>query len=104
MDSDVELLVSRKQVLGYGTTGRGVRREVHVSELTMSQGGVLRKDRRLKEEDFLIETVTPEEIKWIILPFNRGRIFWDLFMFVLVGYTAAMLPIQLAYPDATESM
>ena len=74
--------------MGFGTTGRGEKKEVHVSELKMSQGGVSRADRRLKEEDYLIEMVTSEQLRWILLPFSRKRILWDLFMFVLVGKLA----------------
>ena len=83
--------------MGYGTIGRGVRRTIHHDELKMTQGGMNTANRRLKEEDYLTEMLTPEDQKGLLLPFGRIRVAWDLVMFVLVGYTAIVLPIQLAF-------
>ena len=64
--------------------------------------GVARIDRRLKEEDFLLEMVSSEQLRWILLPFGRKRILWDLFMFLLVGKQnpreELMLPCHLSSP------
>eukprot|EP00966_Prymnesium_polylepis_P199843 4631348-Prymnesium_polylepis.1 len=87
---------------GYGTTGRGKPRTVHFSELKMSVGGVNRKDRRLKEEDYMLEQLTDEDTKYILLPFGRYRTAWDFIMFILVAYTAIVLPIQIAFNTDDE--
>eukprot|EP00327_Prymnesium_parvum_P000731 CAMPEP_0182847736 /NCGR_PEP_ID=MMETSP0006_2-20121128/28621_1 /TAXON_ID=97485 /ORGANISM="Prymnesium parvum, Strain Texoma1" /LENGTH=740 /DNA_ID=CAMNT_0024978097 /DNA_START=384 /DNA_END=2606 /DNA_ORIENTATION=- len=87
-----------------GTSSRGTRRTVQSTRLNIGRGG--RKDRRLKEEDFLTEMLSPQDIKHVLLPFGRIRIMWDLVMFILVAYTAIVLPVQIAFstenhfPDA----
>ena len=63
----------------------------------MTQGGMDRADRHLREEEYLLELATEDELKRVLLPFGRKRVTWDLCMFVLVAYTAVVLPIQIAF-------
>eukprot|EP00966_Prymnesium_polylepis_P255965 5913099-Prymnesium_polylepis.1 len=74
----------------YGTMSRGDPKQVHISELQMSRGGVLRQDKALREESYLIETIAGVEKNkrpWIMLPFARQKLAWDMLMVLLIVYT-----------------
>ncbi|KAL1528438.1 hypothetical protein AB1Y20_009785 [Prymnesium parvum] len=92
------ILTPRAEMVGYGTIARGNVREVHhTDESLMKSGSVTSSDKRLKEEDYLTEMVPLEDIRKVLLPFGKIRLTWDSIMFVLVAYTALVLPIQLAF-------
>ena len=77
---------------------------VKLSDVDMIPGGVLRVDRKLSDISYLTEGLSQDDFKGVLLPFSRVRGTWDGLMFLLVSYTAIMLPIQLGYRDVSATM
>ena len=74
------------------------------SKLGMSTGGVLREDKPLSDDSFLTELIDKRKLsKFVLLPGMPFRLSWDIIIAVLVFYTAAFLPIVLAFPNAASS-
>lgn len=82
-----------------GTIIRGRVVQMNAQDLHMAQGSVLNVNKRLGNESYLTETLTPEQRQSVILPTSRLRSLWDTVIAVLVSYTAIMLPIQLCYDN-----
>ena len=63
-----------------------------------------RKPAPLESQGYLVEMIEPRALRWRLLPFGTFRTAWDVFILLLVIYTAVVLPFDLLVLPAGTPM
>ena len=63
---------------GLTVVGRGHARQMKIEELGMTQGGVLREDKDIKDGSYLTELLTARQIQSVYLPTGVFKQRWDI--------------------------
>ena len=77
---------------------------IKIADLNLTQGGVLRKDRRIKGSQYLVEGLSKGATRHLLLPVGRFHSIWQPLIGALVLYTAVMTPIVLCFDGVPSTL